>query len=52
LAPRILPRLTGEPLVDRRLGEGTVEQVVGDPERTRRPETAWHALATIRKEFL
>lgn len=72
LAPRILLRLTNEPLADRRLGEGTIEQVVGDlrrlradgaravvldpytgdPEQTRHPETPWHALATVRKEFL
>lgn len=72
LAPRILLRLTTEPVADRRLGEGTVDQVVddlrrlradgvravvldpflGDPGQTRHPETAWHALATIRKEFL
>ncbi|WP_030473939.1 LLM class flavin-dependent oxidoreductase [Lentzea aerocolonigenes] len=30
LAPRILLRLTDQPLADRRLGEGTLEQVVGD----------------------
>ena len=35
LAPRILLRLTDEPLADRRLGEGTVEQVVADLERLR-----------------
>jgi alkanesulfonate monooxygenase SsuD/methylene tetrahydromethanopterin reductase-like flavin-dependent oxidoreductase (luciferase family) len=71
LAPRIMLRLTDRPLADRRLGEGTVEQVVadlerlradgahavvfdpfvGDPEETRRPEGAWHALAAVRKEF-
>lgn len=71
LAPRILLRLTDEPLDDRRLGEGTVEQVVGDleqlradgaqavvfdpfigdPEETRHPEIAWHALAAVRKEL-
>ncbi|MGP4016714.1 LLM class flavin-dependent oxidoreductase [Saccharopolyspora sp. 5N708] len=71
LTPRILLRLTDEPLADRRLGEGTVEQVVGDlerlradgaravvldpfvgdPEETRHPEIAWHALAAVRKEF-
>jgi alkanesulfonate monooxygenase SsuD/methylene tetrahydromethanopterin reductase-like flavin-dependent oxidoreductase (luciferase family) len=71
LAPRILLRLTDGPLADRRLGEGTVEQVVGDlkrlradgaravvldpfvgdPEETRHPEVAWHALAAVRKEF-
>lgn len=71
LAPRILLRLTDEPVADRRLGEGTVEQVagdlerlradgaravvldpfVGDPEETRHPEVAWHALAAVRKEF-
>jgi alkanesulfonate monooxygenase SsuD/methylene tetrahydromethanopterin reductase-like flavin-dependent oxidoreductase (luciferase family) len=72
LAPRILLRLTDGPLTDRRLGEGTVEQVVGDLERlradgaravvldpfvgdpaeTRHPEAAWHALATVRKEWV
>jgi hypothetical protein len=72
LTPRILLRLTNEAPVDRRLGEGTIEQIVGDlrrlradgaravvldpyvgePVQTRHPETAWHALATIRKEFL
>lgn len=71
LAPRILLRLTDQPLDDRRLGEGTLEQVVGDlerlradgakavvldpfigdPEETRRPEAAWHALAAVRKEL-
>jgi alkanesulfonate monooxygenase SsuD/methylene tetrahydromethanopterin reductase-like flavin-dependent oxidoreductase (luciferase family) len=71
LAPRILLRLTDEPPADRVLGEGTLEQVVGDlarlradgahavvldpfvgdPEETRHPEPAWHALAAIRKEF-
>lgn len=71
LAPRILLRLTTEPLADRRLGEGTLEQVVGDlarlradgahavvldpfigdPEETRHPEPAWHALAAVRKEL-
>ncbi|WP_237048488.1 LLM class flavin-dependent oxidoreductase [Lentzea guizhouensis] len=71
LAPRVLLRLTDEPGQDRRLGEGTVEQVVadldqlrsdgahavvldpfvGDPEETRRPDVAWHALAAVRKEF-
>jgi alkanesulfonate monooxygenase SsuD/methylene tetrahydromethanopterin reductase-like flavin-dependent oxidoreductase (luciferase family) len=71
LAPRVLLRLTDEPEQDRRLGEGTVEQVVadleqlrsdgaravvldpfvGDPEETRRPDVAWHALAAVRKEF-
>ncbi|MBB5960344.1 alkanesulfonate monooxygenase SsuD/methylene tetrahydromethanopterin reductase-like flavin-dependent oxidoreductase (luciferase family) [Saccharothrix tamanrassetensis] len=71
LAPRILLRITDEPLADRRMGEGSVEQVVadlaelraqgaqavvldpfaGDPEETRHPEQAWHALATVRKEF-
>ncbi len=35
LTPRILLRLTDGPLTDRRLGEGTVEQVVGDLERLR-----------------
>ncbi|MCP2168770.1 LLM class flavin-dependent oxidoreductase [Goodfellowiella coeruleoviolacea] len=35
LTPRVLLRLTAEPLVDRRLGEGTLEQVVGDLERLR-----------------
>ncbi|QRP49028.1 LLM class flavin-dependent oxidoreductase [Amycolatopsis sp. FDAARGOS 1241] len=29
-APRILLRITGEPPADRRMGEGTVEQVAGD----------------------
>ncbi len=71
LAPRILLRLTDRPPAQRRLGEGTVEQVVadlerlrsdgahavvldpfvGDPEETRRPDGAWHALAAVRKEF-
>jgi alkanesulfonate monooxygenase SsuD/methylene tetrahydromethanopterin reductase-like flavin-dependent oxidoreductase (luciferase family) len=71
LAPRIALRLTDEPLQDRGLGEGTVEQVmgdlerlradgaqavvldpyVGDPEETRHPQTAWHALAVVQKEF-
>ncbi|MGZ3145845.1 LLM class flavin-dependent oxidoreductase [Lentzea chajnantorensis] len=71
LAPRVLLRLTDDPPAERRLGEGTVEQVVadlerlradgahavvldpfiGDPEETRRPEAAWHALAAVRKEF-
>ncbi|SFR27915.1 Flavin-dependent oxidoreductase, luciferase family (includes alkanesulfonate monooxygenase SsuD and methylene tetrahydromethanopterin reductase) [Lentzea waywayandensis] len=71
LAPRILLRLTDQPLGDRKLGEGTLEQVVGDlerlradgakavvldpfigdPEETRRPEAAWHALAAVRKEL-
>ncbi|MCK2238956.1 MULTISPECIES: LLM class flavin-dependent oxidoreductase [unclassified Crossiella] len=71
LTPRILLRLTEEPLADRRLGEGTLDQVVGDlellradgaravvldpflgdPEETRHPEAAWHALAAVRKEF-
>lgn len=71
LAPRILLRLTDGPPAARRLGEGTVEQVVGDlerlradgalavvldpflgdPEETRHPEVAWHALAAVRKEF-
>jgi alkanesulfonate monooxygenase SsuD/methylene tetrahydromethanopterin reductase-like flavin-dependent oxidoreductase (luciferase family) len=71
LAPRILLRLTDEPLEDRRLGEGTIEQIVadltqlradgaravvldpflGDPDETRHPETAWQALATVKKEF-
>lgn len=70
-APRILLRLTDEPPADRKLGEGTVEQVVGDlerlraqgahavvldpftgdPEETRHPETAWHALAAVREGF-
>jgi alkanesulfonate monooxygenase SsuD/methylene tetrahydromethanopterin reductase-like flavin-dependent oxidoreductase (luciferase family) len=35
LAPRVLLRLTNDPLEDRRLGEGTIEQVVGDLERLR-----------------
>ena len=35
LAPRILLRLTDEPVADRRLGEGTVEQVVADLARLR-----------------
>jgi alkanesulfonate monooxygenase SsuD/methylene tetrahydromethanopterin reductase-like flavin-dependent oxidoreductase (luciferase family) len=35
LAPRILLRLTDEPPADRRLGEGTIEQVVGDLRRLR-----------------
>lgn len=30
LAPRIMLRVTGEPLADRRLGEGTVEQIAAD----------------------
>ncbi|KJK48225.1 F420-dependent oxidoreductase [Lentzea aerocolonigenes] len=71
LAPRIMLRLTDEPIEERRLGEGTIEQVVadlrqlqtdgahavvldpfvGDPEETRHPEVAWHALAAVRKEF-
>jgi alkanesulfonate monooxygenase SsuD/methylene tetrahydromethanopterin reductase-like flavin-dependent oxidoreductase (luciferase family) len=71
LAPRIVLRLTDSPPADRRLGEGTIEQVaadlarlradgahavvldpfVGDPEETRRPDVAWHALAAVRKEF-
>jgi alkanesulfonate monooxygenase SsuD/methylene tetrahydromethanopterin reductase-like flavin-dependent oxidoreductase (luciferase family) len=71
LTPRILLRLVDGPLAERRLGEGTVEQVVGDlerlradgaravvldpfvgdPEETRHPEVAWHALAAVRKEF-
>lgn len=71
LAPRIMLRLTDEPLADRRMGEGSLEQVVGDleqlradgaravvldpfvgdPEETRRPEVAWHALAALRKEI-
>lgn len=71
LAPRIALRLTDAPLGDRLLGEGTVDQVVGDlerlrvegaqavvldpysgdPEQTRTPELAWHALAVIRKEL-
>ncbi|MGO1053281.1 LLM class flavin-dependent oxidoreductase [Crossiella sp. CA198] len=71
LTPRILLRLTDEPLADRRLGEGTLDQVVGDlellradgaravvldpfpgdPEQTRHPAAAWHALAAVRKEF-
>ncbi|WP_433264973.1 LLM class flavin-dependent oxidoreductase [Actinosynnema sp. CS-041913] len=71
LTPRILLRLTDRPLEDRRIGEGSVEQVVGDltelraqgaqavvldpyagdPDETLRPEVAWHALATVRKEF-
>ena len=71
LAPRIVLRLTDRPLEDRRLGEGTLDQItadleglrvdgahavvldpfVGDPEETRRPDVAWHALAAVRKEF-
>lgn len=71
LAPRILLRLTDEPVADRRLGEGTIEQVIGDlellradgaravvldpfagdPQETLHPESAWHALALVRKEF-
>jgi alkanesulfonate monooxygenase SsuD/methylene tetrahydromethanopterin reductase-like flavin-dependent oxidoreductase (luciferase family) len=71
LAPRIMLRLTDQPPDDRRLGEGTIEQVVADleqlradgahavvldpfmsdPEETRHPEVAWHALAAVRKEF-
>jgi alkanesulfonate monooxygenase SsuD/methylene tetrahydromethanopterin reductase-like flavin-dependent oxidoreductase (luciferase family) len=35
LAPRILLRLTDEPVADRRLGEGTVEQVAADLARLR-----------------
>lgn len=70
-APRIMLRLTDEPLEDRRLGEGTLDQItadleglradgahavvldpfVGDPEETRHPDVAWHALAAVRKEF-
>ncbi len=70
LAPRILLRLTDEPVENnRRLGEGTVAQIVddverlradgahavvldpfvGNPEETRHPEAAWHALATVRR---
>jgi alkanesulfonate monooxygenase SsuD/methylene tetrahydromethanopterin reductase-like flavin-dependent oxidoreductase (luciferase family) len=69
LAPRILLRLTGEPVADRRLGEGTLDQVLGDlerlradgahavvldpfagdPDETRHPNTAWHALAAVRE---
>jgi alkanesulfonate monooxygenase SsuD/methylene tetrahydromethanopterin reductase-like flavin-dependent oxidoreductase (luciferase family) len=72
LAPRIALRLTDASLGDRLLGEGTVEQVVGDlerlradgaravvldpylgdPEQTRTPEVAWHALATVRNEWM
>lgn len=71
LAPRILLRITARPLTERRMGEGDVEQVVGDlvrlrdqsvhavvldpfvgdPAETSNPEVAWHALATVRKEF-
>nr|WP_225955219.1 LLM class flavin-dependent oxidoreductase [Kibdelosporangium phytohabitans] len=66
LAPRIFLRLTDDPPPQRRLGEGTVEQVVGDieqlradgahavvldPDETLSPRTAWHALATVRKEL-
>lgn len=71
LAPRVLLRLTDEPVADRRLGEGTLEQITGDlrqlrqdgahavvldpftgdPEETRHPEVAWHALAAVRREF-
>ena len=35
LAPRILLRLTDEPVVDRKLGEGTIDQVVADVELLR-----------------
>lgn len=35
LTPRILLRLTGEPAADRRLGEGTLEQIVADVELLR-----------------
>ncbi|MGW0520772.1 LLM class flavin-dependent oxidoreductase [Crossiella sp. NPDC003009] len=35
LAPRILLRLTDEPVPDRRLGEGTIDQVVEDLRRLR-----------------
>ena len=35
LAPRILLRLTDEPVADRRLGEGTLDQVAGDLELLR-----------------
>ncbi len=35
LAPRILLRLTDEPVADRRLGEGTLDQVTGDLDRLR-----------------
>lgn len=35
LAPRIILRVTDQPLTDRRLGEGTVEQIVADLERLR-----------------
>ena len=35
LAPRILLRLTDEPVADRRLGEGTLDQVLGDLELLR-----------------
>ncbi|MET9634703.1 LLM class flavin-dependent oxidoreductase [Lentzea sp. NPDC006480] len=71
LAPRIILKLTDQAPENRRLGEGTIEQVVadlrqlredgahavvldpfeGDPEETRHPEVAWHALAAVRKEF-
>ncbi|MCP2196633.1 LLM class flavin-dependent oxidoreductase [Lentzea flava] len=71
LAPRIMLRLTDEPPENRRLGEGTLDQVVadleglradgahavvldpfaGDPEETRHPDVAWHALAAVRKEL-
>lgn len=69
LAPRILLHLTDEPVADRRLGEGTLDQVLGDieqlradgaqtvvldpfagdPDETRHPNTAWHALAAVRE---
>lgn len=42
LAPRILLRLTDEPVADRRLGEGTLEQVVADLTRLR--EDGAHAV--------
>ncbi|MDQ3787968.1 MAG: LLM class flavin-dependent oxidoreductase [Actinomycetota bacterium] len=35
LAPRILLRLTDGPVTDRRLGEGTLDQVIGDIDRLR-----------------
>ena len=35
LAPRIMLRLTDQPLEERRLGEGTIHQVVADLEQLR-----------------
>lgn len=69
LAPRVLLHLTDEPVANRRLGEGTLDQIrgdleqlradgaqavvfdpfVGDPDETRHPDKAWHALAAVRE---